>query len=404
MVVKIIEQLRGLAGGLLEGPLWKAAQIMQGRFRDDHLGQAAGALTFTTIIALVPLCTVVLAILTAFPAFGQFETVLERWLVESLIPDGIARQVMGYLNQFSAKASQLGAVGFAALIYSAVTLIYTIDHSLNSIWQVRRQRPWGQRILLYWAAITLGPLILAASVVLMEALVPLLGGSINDPTSLLRRVLNLLESGVTVAGFTALYHFVPYTRVRFRHALVGGIFTGVVLAGARHLLTAYMVNMGSYSAIYGAFATLPLLLLWIYIAWVIVLLGAVLVASLPGLIAGGDFTAATPGRNFELALAVIRQLRDSRASPAHGADLPQLAKHFHADPRQLEGVVETLVGLDWVGTLEEHAPGRPPRHVLLADPATTPLAPLMQRYLLAESPATATLSKKWQDWSLDDAL
>jgi ElaB/YqjD/DUF883 family membrane-anchored ribosome-binding protein len=177
-----------------------------------------------------------------------------------------------------------------------------------------------------------------------------------------------------------------------------------VLAGARHLLTIYMVNMGSYSAIYGAFATLPLLLLWIYIAWVIVLLGAVLVASLPGLIAGGDFTTATPGRNFELALAVIRHLRESRASPAHGADLPQLAKHFHADPRQLEGVMETLVGLDWVGTLEEQAPGRPPRHVLLADPATTPLAPLMQRYLLAESPATATLSRKWQDWSLDDAL
>ena len=132
MEIKIIEQLRGLAGWLLEGPLWKAAQIMHRRFRDDHLGQAAGALTFTTIIALVPLCTVVLAMLTAFPAFGQFETVLERWLVESLIPDGIARQVMGYLNQFSAKASQLGAVGFAALIYSAVTLIYTIDHRGDS--------------------------------------------------------------------------------------------------------------------------------------------------------------------------------------------------------------------------------------------------------------------------------
>ena len=93
------------------------------RFRDDRLGQTAGALTFTTTIALVPLLTVALAVLTAFPLFGQFQTVLQRWLVESLIPDSIARQVLGYLTQFTSKASRLGSLGFVALLFSAVALV-----------------------------------------------------------------------------------------------------------------------------------------------------------------------------------------------------------------------------------------------------------------------------------------
>ena len=107
---------------------WRVALTgLRQRFRDDRLGQTAGALTFTTTIALVPLLTVALAVLTAFPLFGQFQTVLQRWLVESLIPDSIARQVLGYLTQFTSKASRLGSLGFVALVISAAALVFTID-------------------------------------------------------------------------------------------------------------------------------------------------------------------------------------------------------------------------------------------------------------------------------------
>ncbi|HSO45296.1 MAG TPA: YihY family inner membrane protein, partial [Rhodoferax sp.] len=143
---------------------WKnTAHTLRERFREDRLGLTASSLTFTTIIALVPLVTVLLAVFTAFPMFAKFQGVLQQWLVDSLIPDTIARQVLGYLTQFARQASKLGGVGFAVLLITALALILTIDRTLNAIWRVRRRRPLGQRVLVYWAVMTLGPVLLALS-------------------------------------------------------------------------------------------------------------------------------------------------------------------------------------------------------------------------------------------------
>ncbi|NCP40428.1 MAG: YihY family inner membrane protein, partial [Rhodoferax sp.] len=143
---------------------WKnTAQTLWERFREDRLGLTASSLTFTTTIALVPFVTVVLAVFTAFPMFAKLQGVLQKWLVESLIPDNIARQVLGYLTQFAGKASKLGGVGLAVLFVTALALILTIDRTMNGIWRVRQPRPLGQRVLVYWAVMTLGPLLLAVS-------------------------------------------------------------------------------------------------------------------------------------------------------------------------------------------------------------------------------------------------
>ena len=140
---------------------WKStAHTLRERFASDHLPLTASSLTFTTTIALVPFFTVALAVFTAFPMFSTLQAVLQKWLIESLVPDTIARQVLGYLTQFSGKASQLGAVGIAVLFITALAMILTIDHTLNAIWRVRRVRPLRQRVFIYWAAITLGPLLL----------------------------------------------------------------------------------------------------------------------------------------------------------------------------------------------------------------------------------------------------
>ena len=173
----IVSQLLVLPQKLTQFPWRKAMRRLMDRFADDRLGQTAGALTFTTLIALVPLLTVALAVVTAFPIFDQFQTVLQRWLVESLIPESISRQVLGYLTQFTTKASRLGSFGFAALMLSAVALMLTIDRSLNTIWRVRQQRAWGQRLLLYWAALTLGPLLVAAGLLTMASVITWSGGS-----------------------------------------------------------------------------------------------------------------------------------------------------------------------------------------------------------------------------------
>src|SRR3954451_3063923 len=132
---------------------WKTTGLtLLERFKEDRLGLTASSLTFTTTMALVPFFTVALAVFTAFPMFGQLQTALQSWLGQSLIPDAIARQVLGYLTQFAGKASRLGTVGFAALFVTALALVLTIDRTLNGIWRVKRPRPLGQRVLIYWAA------------------------------------------------------------------------------------------------------------------------------------------------------------------------------------------------------------------------------------------------------------
>src|SRR4051794_35691865 len=143
---------------------WKSTALTLGeRFQEDRLGLTASSLTFTTTMALVPFVTVALAVFTAFPMFSQLQSALQTWLVQSLVPDAIARQVLGYLTQFAGKASRLGALGLGVLFLTALALVMTIDRTLNGIWRVKRKRPFGQRMLVYWAVMTLGPLLLGAS-------------------------------------------------------------------------------------------------------------------------------------------------------------------------------------------------------------------------------------------------
>ncbi|HZF79847.1 MAG TPA: YihY family inner membrane protein, partial [Rubrivivax sp.] len=133
------------------------------RFREDRLGLTASSLTFTTLISLVPLVTVMLAVFSAFPMFSSFQASLERYFLQSLVPDAIAKPVLGALTEFAGKANQLGVVGLVVLIFTAVALMLTIDRTLNAIWRVRTPRPIAQRVLVYWAAATLGPLVVGVS-------------------------------------------------------------------------------------------------------------------------------------------------------------------------------------------------------------------------------------------------
>ena len=138
---------RQLLQNLAQFP-WRSALVtLRERVNEDRLALSAGSLTFTTTIALVPFFTVVLALFTAFPMFSKLQGALQTWLVQSLVPDAIARQVLGYLTQFAGKASRLGAFGVAVLFFTALSLVLTIDRTLNGIWRVRRARPLGQRAL-----------------------------------------------------------------------------------------------------------------------------------------------------------------------------------------------------------------------------------------------------------------
>ena len=398
----ILSQLLALGQKLAHFPWQRAARRLAHRFADDRLGQTAGALTFTTLIALVPLLTVALAVVTAFPIFDQFQTVLQRWLVESLIPESISRQVLGYLTQFTTKASRLGSFGFAALMVSAVALVLTIDRSLNTIWRVRQQRAWGQRLLLYWASLTLGPVLVAAGLVTMASVITWSGGSLRYQGPGVKLALDVLEFGLLWGGITALYRFVPNTYVAWRPLLVGAFVTALVLEAARSGLAFYLSNMPTFSLVYGTFATVPILLVWIYTTWVVVLLGAVLVASWPSLAQDlPDEQDAQAGRTFALALGCLRLLHQARAQSAGGLNAQQLAQRSTAGLWEVQEVLGFLVQLDWVGRLNEH---HNPRYVLLVDVATTPAAPLIDHCLLADTAHTQAVWAMWQNWRLSALL
>jgi len=370
---------------------WKSTALTLGeRFREDRLGLTASSLTFTTTIALVPFFTVALAVFTAFPMFGKLQDALQAWLVQSLIPDAIARQVLGYLTQFAGKASRLGAVGLTALFFTALALVLTIDRTLNGIWRVRRTRPLAQRVLIYWAVMTLAPLLLGASLSMSSYVLSASRGIVNALPGMVQVSLDVIEFFLLAAGFAALYRYVPNTPVRRGHAWAGGLFSATGIEVARKLLAFYLGKVPTYSLVYGAFATLPILLVWIYMAWVIVLFGAVIAAYLPSLIAGTRRRGGGHGWQFQLALEILGALERARETPTRGLTAQQLAEKLEVESLQLEPVLDTLVSIDWIGRLNE-AEDEDARYIMLAQRESTPLEPLMRQLLLPFSDATEKL-------------
>ena len=256
----------------------RAARSLWERFTGDRLSLIASSLTFTTIMAVVPLLTVILALFSTNPIFADLQKVLQKWLIDSLVPDAIARQVMGAITQFTAKAHRLGFAGFAVLLVSTLALVFTIDRTLNNIWRVQARRSIWKRLVVYSALLAFGPLLLAASLWLTTQVAmwsePVVGARS------VRLFYSALEFALVWAGLTALYRYVPNATVMARHAMLGGLFAAMALEIAKKLLTLYLFKIPTYSMIYGAFATVPLLLIWIYIAWLLVLMGAEMAASL----------------------------------------------------------------------------------------------------------------------------
>ena len=400
---RVQAQLALLLQTLRNWPWFDTLRTLRLRFVEDRLGLTAGSLTFTTLIALVPLVTVTLAVFTAFPMFAGFEGALQKYFLQNLVPEGIARPVLRSLTTFASKARGVGTVGLLLLVATALAMALTIDRALNAIWRVRRARPFAQRILVYWAGLTLGPLVLGVSVSLTSYAVSASRGLVTGLPGGVGFLLELMQFVLFAGATAAMFHYVPNTSVRWRHAWAGGLFVAAAFEGAKKVLAWYVEAVPTFSAVYGAFATLPILLLWVYLAWVIVLLGAVIAAYAPSLQMRVAARPAVPGWRFELALAVLRLLEGARHAPQRGLSLAALGEALRADPLQLEPVVDLLAELDWVQRLDE---GGSARHVLLCDPATTPLLELMNRTLLAPSATAAGFRRSagFEKLTLADAL
>ena len=379
-------------------PWRQMASLLTERFREARLGVSASSLTFTTVLALVPLFALGLAVFSAFPVFGKFQDTIQRWLIESLVPESIARQVLSYLTQFSRKASRLGSVGLVAVLMSAVFLMVTIERTLGQIWGLQRQRPLAQRVLLYWSSITLGPLLLGASLAITSYVVTASSDVVNVLPGSIRWLLDSFEFLLLTACVSGLYFYVPYTRVRWRHAITAGFLVAAALELAKKAMALYLLQVPTYSLIYGAFAALPILLVWIYVTWLLVLLGAVLAASLPELGRQEWRKPEGAGWTFRLALEVLGELNTAKATDRRGLSTDELALRLRVETSELRQVLEVLRSLDWVGRLTEQNDLGEARQVLLVDPALATVAPLADRLLVLRVSATDPI---WQQTRLD---
>ncbi len=249
------------------------------RFIQDRGVSSAAALTYTTLFAVVPMMTVTFAMLSAIPAFQGVGDGIQGFIFRNFVPS-TGETVQQYLREFTAQARQLTWFGVGLLAVTAFLMLVTIEKTFNLIWRVRQPRRGMSSFLLYWAILSLGPLLLGAGFAVSTYVASL--SLISGPDALLgaKTLLGFMPLASSVAAFTLLYAAVPNTRVPLRHALLGGLFSAVLFEVAKALFGVYVSLFPGYQLIYGAFATVPLFLLWIYLSWLIVLLGAELVYGL----------------------------------------------------------------------------------------------------------------------------
>jgi membrane protein len=371
-------------------PWLDTLKTLRQRFREDRLGLTASSLTFTTLISLVPLFTVMLAVFSAFPMFSSFQDALQKYFLQSLVPDSIAKPVLAALTQFSVKAHRIGTLGLVFLVLTALALMLTIDRTLNAIWRVRTPRPIARRVLVYWAAATLGPLVLGVSLSLTSYALSASRGLVGAIPGGLSLLLDTLEFTLFAAAMAGLFHYVPNTHVRWRHAIAGGVFVSAGFEVAKKALSWYLTQVPTYAVVYGAFATVPILLIWIYLGWVIVLLGAVIAAYAPSLQLRVKRWPHAPGSRFHLAVELLRELARAQRQQRPGLTASQLAEGMRIDPLQTEPILATLAEIDWIGRLDEAGDAR---YVLLCDPEHTPVQPLVARLLMEPVPS---LRPFWQ--------
>ncbi|MQR01681.1 YihY family inner membrane protein [Glaciimonas soli] len=320
------------------------------RLSEEHLTQVAGSLTFTTTLALVPILTIALAIFTAIPLFSTFRASLEAYFLHNLMPKEIAKTILDNLNQFASKSARLSAVGGVALIVTTGMTMSTIDQVFNRIWRVKAQRPLIQRVLVYWAIVTLGPLLIGVSISVTSYLTHATNGVVMSWLG--AWFYTLVSLSLTTAAYTMLYMAVPNQVVNWRDAVWGGLLAGIAFEIAKRLFAAYILKFPTYTVIYGALAALPIFLLWMYMLWLITLIGAVVVAALPVVKYERWWHQPTPGSAFIDAMAVLQILYTARTSDATAAvSASQIRRATRLGFDELENLLQQMLDAGWVGRI-----------------------------------------------------
>jgi len=248
------------------------------RVVEDRINITAGHLTYVSLLSLVPLLAVMLAMFTAFPMFDEVRDSIEGAILDNLVPTS-GEAIQEYMNRFISNTNQMTAIGVVFLVVVAIMLISAIDKAMNSIWRVEKRRRMIISFAVYWMVLTMGPILVGTSFAISSYLLSLAAFADDYVGGIRTTMLNLAPFFTTMAAFLLLYVMVPNKVVRFRHAIWGAALAALLFELAKNGFRLYLQHFPSYELIYGALATVPILIVWIYLSWNIILLGAELTAS-----------------------------------------------------------------------------------------------------------------------------
>ena len=318
------------------------SRLVWHRFTRDDGIQHVAALTYTTLLSLVPLMTVMLALFSVFPASERLSQQVEDFLFQNFVP-AAGEAVQAYLRNFSQKAGKLTGVGFAFLIVVALMLMSNIDKAFNAIWHVRRKRSPVAKFTVYWAILSLGPILIAFSVGVTSYLVSIPLFNDGETVMLLRtRLLGLMPVLISALAFTLLYALVPNRSVPLRHALAGGVLAALLFELAKRGFALYVTAFPTYETIYGALAAVPIFLIWLYLSWLVTLLGAEFTYCLGIYREGWHEARGEAGEALLLALRLLRLLRRAQQRGA-SASLRELQQQLPmSNDEEIEGSLHQL--------------------------------------------------------------
>ncbi len=251
------------------------------RFRSENMMQTSAALAFTTLMALVPLVTLVLSVADAIPFFDLLAARLDLMFRETLLPPGAASTIAGSIGRFSQQARQLTVPGIAVLSITAFMLMHTIERAFNHLWQVH-PRPWLARLRLYLFAMIVWPFILGAVAGVVSFAVSASLGLFGEPLWIRRLALKAAAMLLLGLFFSFLYYAVPNAPVSRRAALLGGFFATLAFSAMQRVFESFLVGSAMLKSVYGAFAAFPLFLVWLNLSWAVVLFGGLIVAWISG--------------------------------------------------------------------------------------------------------------------------
>jgi membrane protein len=249
------------------------------RCQQDRITISAGHLAYVTLLSLVPFIMVFFTIMSAFPAFAGVRSKLEEFAFSNFVPTA-SDVVQQYMTDFVGNASEMGAIGILSLLLVALMLISNVDKTLNRIWRTESDRPIIYTFAIYWMVITLGPMLIGSSVIVTSYLTGLAKFAEEYTPGLGTVLLKLVPTLAALAAFLILYMLVPNRRVNPKHAISGALVAALLFELSKKGFAFYVTNFPSYQVIYGAMAVVPILFLWVYLSWIVVLLGAEFTCSL----------------------------------------------------------------------------------------------------------------------------